>query len=63
MKNAVCAVCEVLYVQDSRDGISSETNDGYSIVYKSNAQAQRQKLYEAAALHLAPELLYRGAAL
>nr|DAE41484.1 MAG TPA: Head Tail Connector Protein [Caudoviricetes sp.] len=60
VKNAVCAVCEVLHRYDAREGISSENNDGYSVTYKTSSRQVQDRLYEAASLHLSSALLYRG---
>ena len=60
VKNAVCAVCDVLQLYDGREGISSENNDGYSVTYKTSSRQVQDRLYEAASLHLSSALLYRG---
>ena len=60
VKNAVCAACEVYKQFSAREGISSENNDGYSVSYSQNSPALEKRLYQAAALHLSAELLYRG---
>lgn len=60
VKNAVCAVCDVLKKYEFREGIASENNDGYSITYENGSSNIQQRLLEAAILYLPAELLYRG---
>lgn len=58
VKKAVCAVCDVIFTYEGREGISSENNDGYSVNYeKTNV---RLKMLDAAKLFLPAQLLYRG---
>ena len=59
VQNAVCAVCDVLYNASGHEGITSENNDGYIVNYADEKAIQKQ-LYQAAALFLPSELLYRG---
>ena len=51
-----------LYKAENGGDISSETNDGISVTYAAKVQqTERQRLYDAAAAHLAwTGLLYRG---
>lgn len=64
VKLAVCAAAEVIYnneQQTSTAGKKSESNDGYSVTYVTEAQdgqtaeeALRKKIYEASRLYLLP---------
>ena len=59
VKNAVCAVCEEISAMEGKEGIKSESNDGYSVVYDvENDSFLRYK--RAAEMFLPAELLYRG---
>lgn len=59
---ALCAVVDAMYKAENGGDISSETNDGISVTYAAKVQqTERQRLYDAAAVHLAwTGLLYRG---
>ena len=59
IKNAVCAVCDVIYRADRQKGIKSESVDGYSVTLDSEACSQKT-LYDTACLFLPSYLLYRG---
>lgn len=59
IKNAVCAVCDVIYRADRQRGIKSESVDGYSITLDDSYNSERT-LYETARLFLPSYLLYRG---
>ena len=58
VKNAVCAVCDVISRFDKQIGIKSESVDGYSVTLD-NSQSSKA-LFDAASLFLPPYLLYRG---
>ncbi len=59
IKNAVCAVCEVLYKYGERDGIKSEANDGISQSYSESDISK--KADEVIKIYLSStNLLYRG---
>lgn len=60
VKKAACAVCEVMYQNESRYGISSENNDGYSVTYLNNSTNEQKDQKRAACLFLSDELIYRG---
>lgn len=60
IKMAGCAICDVLYDFDGREGISSESNDGYNVVYNSDGESLNKLIYRAAKLYLDDALLYRG---
>ena len=63
-KMALCAVADASRLTELGGGVASETNDGISVTYVagvSMAKSEGRRLYEAAALFLAPTgLLYRG---
>jgi hypothetical protein len=59
LKNAVCAVCDALYAQAGREGIKSESNDGYSVTYTDDSCAKNMLL--AARQFLPAEVFYKGA--
>lgn len=56
--DAMCAVCEVLYTRANREGIDSESVDGYSVSYREDGLSAA--LRRAVRMYLTPELLYRG---
>ena len=59
VKKAICAVCEVYFKLDGRDGIKSETNDGISRTFETGALSRCAD--GAIAVYLADTgLLYRG---
>ncbi len=62
VKLALCAVCDARAVDEKRDGIAAESNDGISVSYVTGgADTGVSRLYNAAAPYLAPTgLLYRG---
>ncbi|MBR6523648.1 MAG: hypothetical protein IKT39_03440 [Clostridia bacterium] len=59
VKLAVCNVAELLYLDESRQGITSENVDGYSVSY---AESDIEKsIYDATAVYLADSgLMYAG---
>lgn len=63
VQHACCAVAEKLYSMGAREGIRSETTDGYSVTYADNATLHHL-LYGSAEVYLADTgLLYRGVCL
>lgn len=52
VKDACCAVTDVLLQKEQRDGIASETNDGISVTYTTEGSTDEQRLYQAAVLYL-----------
>lgn len=63
VQNACCAVADKLYTMDAREGIQSETTDGYSVTYR-DGEGLPNLLYGAAEVYLAGTgLLYRGVCL
>ena len=55
---AMCAVVDEMLKSKKTSHIATETNDGYSISYKS--VNEKENLYDTAKLFLPPELLYKG---
>lgn len=53
----ICECAEALYAQSMREGIASESNDGYSVTYEGG---EGSAVYTAAKRYLGGELLYRG---
>ena len=61
VKEACCAVADVLLQKEQRGGIASETNDGISVPYTPEGSTDEQRLYRAAVLYLGNTgLLFRG---
>lgn len=64
VREACCAVADVLLRKEQRDGIAAESNDGVSVTYvtyTSGTNANERWLYQAAVLYLGNTgLLYRG---
>ena len=56
--DALCAVCEVFYQRLNREGIQSESVDGYSVSYCEEGLSR--SLRKTVRLYLEPCLLYRG---
>ena len=52
VKYAVCEIADMYNTEDSRSGIVSENNDGYSVTYD-NSRAAENKAYDIAVLYLA----------
>ncbi len=60
IKMAVCHVAEIFFRHDSRSGIASENNDGYSISYDKASQPSKLAA-EVVAVYLGGKgLMYRG---
>ena len=61
VKEACCAVADVLLRKEERDGIAAEKNDGVSVTYATEGKTDEERLYQAAVLYLGNTgLLYRG---
>ncbi len=56
--DALCAVCEVFYTRLHREGIKSESVDGYNVTYSDEGLSRN--LRQTVRLYLEPALLYRG---
>lgn len=61
VKDACCAVCEVIYQEDNGGEVASASNDGYSESYVTSGKSIDRKKYDAAAVFLSSSgLLYSG---
>ena len=63
LKSACCEIADCMYTYSQREGISSESNDGYSVTYSSagGSNAVYKNMYAIAKRYLANTgLLYRG---
>lgn len=58
VSDALCAVCEVFYVRMNREGIQSESVDGYSVSYCEEELSRSVR--RVIRTYLDPSLLYRG---
>lgn len=52
IKNACCAVIEVIAQSDNGGEVASVSNDGYSETYITSGRTYTQKMYDAACLFL-----------
>jgi hypothetical protein len=48
VKNAVCAIAEILYDEDTGGRIQSESNDGVSVSYRTNEKSLDSRIFAAA---------------
>ena len=61
IKLCICEIAEALYTAESRKGISSENNDGYSVTYDKDGASSDKVITEIAKRYLAgTDLLFRG---
>lgn len=61
VKRACCALADEYAAQERGGELSGASNDGYSETYAGSGRTWGQRLYDAAAIHLAPTgLLYAG---
>lgn len=61
VKDACCAVCEVIRQEENGGEVASASNDGYSESYVTSGKSIDKKKYDAAAVFLSPTgLLYSG---
>lgn len=51
VKDAVCAVCEVIYKDEQRGGVKSENNDGYSVTYDEGENVE-DRIYKTLLVYL-----------
>ncbi|MBQ8825633.1 MAG: hypothetical protein IJ007_00890 [Oscillospiraceae bacterium] len=60
VKYAVCEIADLYAIESSRDGISSESNDGYSVSYD-KSKTFESKAFDIAYTYLSGTgLLFRG---
>lgn len=63
VKDACCAVADVLLLNEQGGGIAAESNDGVSVTYVNGvgSKTDDQRLYQTAVLYLGRTgLMYRG---
>ena len=61
VKDACCAVAEVMYKQEQGGEVASESNDGTSVTYVVSGKSAEQEMYYFAVLYLSSTgLLYAG---
>lgn len=61
VKDACCAVAEVMYKQEQGGEVASESNDGASVTYVIGSTTPEQRMYSTAVMHLSSTgLLYAG---
>ena len=61
VKDACCAVAEVMYKQEQGGEIASESNHSVSRTYVTSGKSAERRMYDAAVLYLANTgLLYAG---
>lgn len=59
-KDALCAVCDLIYNENERGGIKSENTDGYSVTFESESDFL-SRVYDEIKAYLANTgILYRG---
>ena len=61
VKDACCAVAEVMQKQEKGGEVASESNDGASVTYVTGSATPEQRMYNAAVMYLSNTgLLYAG---
>ena len=61
VKDACCAVAEVMYKQEQGGEVASESNDGTSVTYVTSGKTAQNRMYDAAVMYLSNTgLLYAG---
>ena len=61
VKDACCAVAEVMQKQEQGGEVASESNDGASVTYVTGSATPEQRMYNIAVMHLSSTgLLYAG---
>lgn len=61
VKDACCAVAEVMYKQEQGGEVASESNDGTSVTYVTSGKSAEQEMYYFVVLYLSNTgLLYAG---
>lgn len=61
VKDACCAVAEVMYKQEQGGEVASESNDGTSVTYVASGKSAEQRMYSTAVMYLSNTgLLYAG---
>lgn len=61
VKDACCALADILHAQEQGGEVASESNDGASVTYVTGNATPEQRMYNAAVMHLSNTgLLYAG---
>ena len=61
VKDASCALADILHAQEQGGEVASESNDGASVTYVTGSATPEQRMYNAAAMYLSGTgLLYAG---
>ena len=61
VKDACCAIAEIMYKQEQGGEVASESNDGTSVTYVTSGKSAEQEMYYFAVLYLSNTgLLYAG---
>ena len=61
VKDACCAIAEIMYKQEQGGEVASESNDGASVTYVTSGKSAEQEMYYFAVLYLSNTgLLYAG---
>lgn len=61
VKDACCAVAEVMQKQEQGGEVASESNDGASVTYVTGSTTPEQRMYSTAVMYLSSTgLLYAG---
>ena len=61
VKNACCAIAEMMFKREQGGEVASESNDGASVTYVSSSKTPEQQMYDVAVMYLSSTgLLYAG---
>lgn len=61
VKDACCAIADILHKQEQGGEVASESNDGASVTYVTGSATPEQRMYNAAVMYLSNTgLLYAG---
>ena len=62
VKDACCALADILHAQEQGGEVASESNDGASVTYVTSGKTAQNRMYDATAMYLSSTgLLYAGA--
>lgn len=61
VKDACCALADILHAQEQGGEVASESNDGTSVTYVTSGKTAQNRMYDAAVMYLSSTgLLYAG---
>ena len=61
VKDACCAIADILHAQEQGGEVASESNDGASVTYVTSGKTAQNRMYDAAVMYLSSTgLLYAG---